>query len=284
MAVAQSSTDQPGSSWIPAASFTSLFGMFRHVSAGAFSGLITGIVVGGFGGRVFMRIAGAAAGDRAQGSFTEAGFIVGEVTVGGTIALMLFIGIFVGVAASLFYLIFQPWLSWAGRFRGVVYGVMLFAIGSATSDMMNPDNIDFLILGNGGLLVALLFGLFVLFGVVQDALFRLADRTMPGEEEGWQNIGVLYVIIFMVGVVAGLPLIAGLFNPEGLCDCEPPWVANIGVFVAFLGTAMMWIVALRKGSRQMYVVAAIVGYGGTIVALAGGLARAVSDARAIITF
>lgn len=283
MAVADASSDQTATSWLPAAPFTSVFGMLRHITAGGFSGLVTGVVVGGLGGRIFMRIAGAAAGESAQGRITEAGFTVGEVTVGGTIALTLFVGIFVGLAASLFYLIFLPWLRWAGRFRGVAYGVTLFAIGSATSDIMNPDNIDFFILGNGGLLVGLVFGLFVVFGVVQDVLFRIADGTMPGEEEGWRNIGVLYAVISTVGLVAALPILAGLFNPEGLCDCEPPWVANTGVFIAFLGTAMLWIVSLFKSPRPMRITAAIIGYGGTIVAIAAGLARAVSDARAIIT-
>ena len=67
-------------SWVPDAPFTSAFGPFRHITIGGLSGLTAGVLVGGIGGRLFMRIAGAAAGERAAGAQTEAGFTVGEIT------------------------------------------------------------------------------------------------------------------------------------------------------------------------------------------------------------
>jgi len=90
--------------------FRSLFGLVRHIAIGGIAGLVTGIAVGGGGGRLFMRIAGAAARDAAQGARTEAGFTVGEVTFGGTVALIVFIGVVVGVVGAALYLIFRPWL------------------------------------------------------------------------------------------------------------------------------------------------------------------------------
>ena len=170
-------SSQAGRVILPEPAFRSVFGLVRHIAIGGIAGLVTGIVVGGGGGRLFMRIAGAAARDAAQGATTEAGFTVGEVTFGGTVALIVFVGVFVGVVGAALYLIFRPWLSWTGRWRGVAVGVVLFAAGSATSDVMNPDNFDFLILGNSLLLVALIASLFLAFGFMIDAVFGFLDAA-----------------------------------------------------------------------------------------------------------
>ena len=182
-------SSQAGRAILPEPVFRSLFGLVRHIAIGGIAGLVTGIVVGGGGGRLFMRIAGAAARDAAQGATTEAGFTVGEVTFGGTVALIVFVGVFVGVVGAALYLIFRPWLSWTGRWRGAAVGVVLFAAGSATSDVMNPDNFDFLILGNSLLLVALIASLFLAFGFMINGLFRFLDTRLPGEGEGWRAVG-----------------------------------------------------------------------------------------------
>ena len=283
MAVTGTDTTEVISSWIPRAPFDSVFGLVRHVAVAAFAGLITGVLVAGVGGRIFMRIAGAAAGAEAQGARTEAGFTVGEITFGGSLALVIFVGIFTGVAATLFYLILQPWLGWAGRWRGVAYGVVLFGIGSAMSDIMNPDNIDFAILGNGWLLVALIAVWFLIFGVIQDALFRLADRHAPGEELGWRQIGIPYVAITVLGVVASLAVVVGILQPEATCDCERPTIAYLGMLAAWIGTAMLWAAAfVRTNGTTLRRTAAILGYTGTLTAATFGLARAISDARDII--
>ena len=95
-----------------------------------------------------MRVSGALAPDFAQGVSTEAGNRVGEITLGGTLVLVFIIGIAAGITGAVLYAVFRPWLAWAGRFRGVAFGVVLFAAGSATSDVLNPDNPDFFIVGN----------------------------------------------------------------------------------------------------------------------------------------
>jgi hypothetical protein len=261
-----------------------LFGLVRHVAIGGIAGLVTGIVVGGGGGRLFMRIAGAAARDAAQGATTEAGFTVGEVTFGGTVALIVFIGVFVGVAGAALYLIFRPWLSWTGRWRGAAVGVVLFAVGSATSDVMNPDNVDFFILGNSVLLVALIAVLFFAFGFGVDALFGFLDARLPGAGEGWRAVGVIYASISVIGLVFVSLLPFAIFVGDSSCDCGPPVVASWSVAVAAVGTLAWWITALVPSSpRWLRLGVGIVGYGGTLGVLVFGLLRAVSDAADIIS-
>jgi hypothetical protein len=270
---------------LPEPIFRSFFGLVRHIATGGLAGIATGIVVGGVGGRLFMRIAGAAARDAAQGATTEAGFTVGEVTFGGTVALVLFIGVFTGIVGAALYLIFRPWLSWAGRWMGVPYGVVLFAAGSATSDVMNPDNPDFFILGNPVLLVVLISALFLAFGLVLDALFRFLDARLPNRAEGWRVVGVPYAAISAVGilVVSGLPF--ALFVGDSACSCGPPVIASWSVAVAALSTLVWWMIALSPHPpRWLRVGTAVVGYGGTLAVLVFGLARAITDAVEIMTF
>ena len=48
------------------------------------SGIVAGLLVGGFGSRLMMRIMAATSAPAAQGMLTEAEEVVGEVTKGGT--------------------------------------------------------------------------------------------------------------------------------------------------------------------------------------------------------
>ncbi|NIS20299.1 MAG: hypothetical protein GWN89_10280 [Thermoplasmata archaeon] len=258
--------------------FGSWFGLARHIVVGGIAGLVTGLLVGGVGGRLFMRIAGAAAADTAQGATTEAGFTVGEITAGGSLGLVIFTGVFVGIAGAVLYLVFRPWLAWTGRWRGVAYGVMLFAVGSATSDVMNPDNIDFVILGNEVLVVGMIVALFVGFGVFMEWMFGKLDRRLPAAEGSarWA-----YSFLALLGAGAGglaTPFL--LFNRQA-CDCDPPLVAATFVVIAAAGTAMSWWNTVRPSRLETLTVA--LGLTGVTGAAVFGLIRAVSDAIEIIS-
>jgi hypothetical protein len=268
---------------LPDPAFRSLFGLVRHIAIGGFAGLITGVVVGGVGGRLFMRIAGAVARDSAQGATTEAGFTVGEVTFGGTVALILFIGVFVGIVGAVLYLVFRPWLTWARQWRGAAFGVVLFAVGSATSDVMNPDNADFFILGNSLFLVVLIVVLFLVFGVVVDLLFGFLDARLPGRDEGWSAIGVVYAMVSAVGILAAAGLPFAIFVGDSACSCGPPVIASWSVAIAGVGTLVWWVIALFPGSPPwLRTGATVAGYIGALGVLVFGLLRAVSDALDII--
>jgi hypothetical protein len=268
---------------VPQPQFGSWPGLARNIALSGIAGLFTGILVGGIGGRLFMRLAGAAAPDLAQGRGTEAGFRVGEVTFGGSLGLVIFIGIFTGVVGAIFYVVFSPWLSWARWWRGVLFGMVLFAIGSATSDIMNPDNIDFAILGNPELLVAAIFLLFMAFGVVMDAAFRFLDGRMPRVEGRDATITAPYVMIALIGLLAFFGVFPALFTRSALCGCDPPIAANLAMVVTGIGTLVWWAAALfSRAPAWASGVAAVLGYAGTMGVLLFGLLRAIGDASDII--
>lgn len=222
-----------------------------------------------------MRIAGATGSRIAQGRLTEAGFRVGEVTVGGTVALVLFVGLFVGIIGAVLYVVFRPWLAWTGRARGLVFGAVLFALGSAASDVMNPDNVDFFILGNDVVNVLAIATLFLVFGVVLEEVHRALDRAIPER----RSTTVVWVVVVGFGLVLGLPLVVfTMFTSEG-CGCDPPILASTSAVVAGLGT-LLWLGSGRR--RSLRLPAQVLGYGGVLGALGFGLARALSDAAEIL--
>ncbi len=70
--------------------------LIRQVALLGTASVVAGVLVGGVGGRLVMRLSAIAAGSDAAGLLTENGNTVGEITVGGTVALIVFGG---GLAA-----------------------------------------------------------------------------------------------------------------------------------------------------------------------------------------
>jgi hypothetical protein len=247
----------------------------RYVAVAGIAGVLTGLLVGGLGSRVLMRIAGAAGRGLAQGLRTEAGFRVGEVTLGGSIAVFVFIGILFGILGGVLYVVVRPWLEWAGRWRGVAFGVVLFAIGSASSDLMNPDNRDFFLLDRDVLNVSLIVALFLAFGVTMEALHRrLESRMRSGEDQT-----AIYTGLGALGAVIGIPLLIFTMFSEDGCRCDPsPWIAWFTVLTA-IGTIGWW---MAGRDRRWMLPSRMVGWTGLLGATGFGLVRAISDAAEII--
>ena len=130
-----------------------------------------------------MRVSAAVAGQAAQGATTEADATVGAITFDGTMGIVVFVGISAGIFGAVLYAVFRPWLRWSGRLRGLVFGIVLFAVTSATSDVLNPDNFDFALLEQRALNVAMIVSLFLGFGLMMDLMVGVLDRRLPPGDE-----------------------------------------------------------------------------------------------------
>lgn len=150
-----------------------------HTLAVAVSaGVLAGVLVPGLGGRLVMRILAATSGDAAQGSATAADEVVGEITNSGTLAVVVFVGIFGGVIAALAFVVVRRWLPTTAGRAGVVIGVLLLGtIG--VGDAMSPDNRDFAILRPTWLAITLVVVVAMLFGVTFTALAARLEAGMP---------------------------------------------------------------------------------------------------------
>ena len=249
----------------------------RHVAVIGLAGVATGVLVGGIGSRLFMRIAGATGSSAAQGATSEAGFTVGKITFGGTVSLILFVGIIFGILGAALYVVFRPWLAWAGRLRGVVFGVVLFAVGSASSDVMNPDNFDFFILGNGLLDVLLIAALFLAFGIVMEEIHRALDKRVSGQP-GHRRI--VFAAISLLGFLIAVPLMVSTMFGNSFCHCDPPVLVGWLTALSAVGTTLWW---LESSYQSAALPARLAGYLGLLGATSFGLIRALSDAIDIIS-
>jgi hypothetical protein len=141
------------------------------------AGVIAGVLTFGLGGRLAMRILAATSGDSAQGLLTDAEERVGEITFGGSLGFVIFVGLFGGVVGGLVFVALRRWLPGRAWAAGLALGVLfLFA---ARLDPLDPSNVDFDILSPDLLAVGLFLALFPLFGMTVAALVARFDRSYP---------------------------------------------------------------------------------------------------------
>jgi MFS family permease len=246
----------------------------RHMAIIGIAGLIAGVLIGGVGGRVFMRLSAVIAPDRA-GAITENGAVVGEITVGGTIAFILFIGIFAGGFGAVIYTISEPWLAWAGPMQGLVFGAFLLATGSVA--VFDPGNPDFRILDNDPRNVIMLIVLHLSFGVVLFAVLPGLARRLPTVDEQRPIDSIPgYIAMVMGGILLLLLVLANLFF-AGICECDPPRLMGLFVIGMVLSTAAYRVAQVARPDDHTSRSILMVGYLSTIGAFVTGSIRAVSD-------
>ncbi|MEL4318145.1 hypothetical protein WJX64_03940 [Leifsonia sp. YIM 134122] len=187
------------------------------------TGIGSGIVASGAGGRLIMR-ALAATSPEAIGRLTEASEVVGDVTPIGTLAYLLFAGIPFGLGSTVIYFIVHPWLP-RGRRRGPAFGLLLLVTIAPFSDPLRADNVDFDIVGPGWLAVALFSVLAVLHGTVVVAIAGRCSEALPLLSR--RNWG------------AGLPLAAAVvYVPLGAA------LAIVAVGAFLLPRALPWTIGI----------------------------------------
>lgn len=169
----------------------------RRLSSATIGGLVSGAVVGGFGGRVAMFVLRLTSSDSLHGLESDDGFIMGQVS-SITLFLVMFTGV-LGVLGALFYLAVRAWLP--ERRRAVLMGVFGGIVGGAA--FIKTDGIDFRLLEPLPLAIALFVALPAAYGVAMSILVerRLRDAT---ERSPWWALGLIPII--------GL----AFFGPSGL--------------------------------------------------------------------
>jgi hypothetical protein len=152
-------------------------GFARTVCAGVAAGMIAGVLVGGIGGRLVMRILALTSAPEATGILTENGNRIGEITLGGTVGLILSAGLFVGTLGGLAFLALRRWIPGRGWRQGLVFGLVLLCLFGRF--VIDPGNLDFLRLRPRSLSVGLFLILFPLFGLAVAPLAERLIRAFP---------------------------------------------------------------------------------------------------------
>lgn len=213
--------------------------IFRDMVRGGIAGVITGAIVAGLGGRVVMRLAFLVVPGSA-GSATENGNVIGQITLPGTLGLVLF-GAIVGLFMGASWVALAPWIPGRGWRRALATVPLAIALGGVI--LIDGSNPDFSVLEHAPLVVAMLLLLVGVSGFVVALTDERLERLLPGVEDGSAGRIAAYGILAMIGAVVTVPLLL-----SALFDGGRP---RLGVALAFLvagGATVVWW-RLRSGGQ-----------------------------------
>jgi hypothetical protein len=213
--------------------------VLRDIARGGIAGAIVGIVVGGLGGRLLMRLAAILHAD-AVGAFTENGNRIGDITLGGTLFLIVF-GLIFGVFAGALWVVVSPWIPGRSRTRALLTAGVAIAIG--TPLLIIGSNPDFVILDHDASVLALLVALVGLIGLSIALLDGWLDRRLPHAVTGRRGPAAFYAIVTLVGAVLVLPFVLLIFLTSD--EYQLPLRAGYALFVVGLCTATWWGLRVR---------------------------------------
>lgn len=132
------------------------------------TGLVTGVLIAGAGGRLIMRLL-ASTSPEARGLLTEAGETVGRISISGTLGFLVFAALPLAMLAALAFAGVHRWLP-DGRLAGLLFGMLLLLAASTRVEPLRPANPDFRLLGPAWLAL-LTFGLLVVAEGMATAAF-----------------------------------------------------------------------------------------------------------------
>jgi hypothetical protein len=172
------------------------------------SGIVAGLLVGGFGSRLMMRVIAATSSAAAQGRLTQADEVVGKVTQEGTVGLLIFVGIGFGIVGALLYALVVRFLPNRAWLSGAIAGLLALGI-FARRDPLDPSNRDFTFLSPVALAVVIIVVLFVLYGMTLASVAARLERFYPPFEGGWKLTAYAPLVLLILppltfGILAAL--------------------------------------------------------------------------------
>jgi hypothetical protein len=266
-----------------------LVGFMRTIGMNTLGGIIAGLIAGGIGSRIAMRISAAATGPLCPTLITENGNRYGEITLGGTIFLLLSGALFVGILGGLVYAAMRPWLRGLGRWHGLVFGLLLLIIfGSVVID---GGNKDFRLFAQPLVNVALFAVLFPLFGLLIAPLVRWLDQTLPPAPPGLPlhiRMVAAYLLLGAVSVIAllfiGAVGVIFLLEGEG-DDLYIPALFYYTLLVmpgAYLITKQFRRTPKQSGDAQVSSNLGVIGYSALAVPIIAGLVVTIRSVSQIL--
>jgi hypothetical protein len=236
--------------------------ILRDIARGGFAGAIVGIIVAGLGGRLVMRLAAILVPDSA-GRFTENGFQIGEITLSGSLGLIL-TGLVVGLMAGTVWVVVSPWIPAVGLRRAIL--AMPLAIALGASFLIDGANQDFRILQHDPVVVAMLIALVGLIGLSIPLVDEWLDRRLPHPMSGRTATTSLYAIIALLGAVLIFPIvIAGYL----LTDHRATVRMGFALVVVGLSSLSWWVLRVRGQTRPPTIII-VVGRAALLVAVVLG--------------
>lgn len=244
----------------------------RWVAARGIAAVVAGGLVLGLGGRLVM-FASRLLHPDAVGRVTENGNVVGEFTLGGTVALLVFGGLLSGAMAGVVWVVVREWLPGSR----LVVAVAVVGIGGA--QLVDGTNRDFDVLAPPAADIGLLLGLLVVFGLVLSALDGRVGSLVERPTTTATSVAAIAVA---VGGSLAVPTVATFFS-RSFCFCEdPPIWTGLGLVVAAAGTTWWWV-ADARGAAEPPRGAVLLGRAGTLAAVALGALDLADEVRVALS-
>jgi hypothetical protein len=212
----------------------------RDIARGGIAGIIVGLLVGGLGGRLVMRVATILHEDKV-GILTENGEVIGHITLNGTLALMTFGGLGMGLLAGAIWVIVSPWIPGRGVARALVTAIA--AIGLGTPALIQRSNPDFIVLGRDPIVVALLVGLVGLVGFSLAIVDQALDARLPHPTGGIGISTTAYLVVTLIGLLLILPLTVVILMDQ--TEYDAPIRAGWALAVVGACTLTWWLLRVR---------------------------------------
>jgi hypothetical protein len=244
--------------------------ILRDIAKGGIAGALTGFVVAGVGGRIVMRLA-AMLVPASAGRFTENGNQIGDITMSGSLGLILLGGLFFGLSGGVIWVVVSPWIPGAGLRRAIL--AMPAAIALTGVGLIQAGNPDFRILQHDGVVVAMLLGLLAVAGASIALLDGWLDRRLP--PPGRSGVAdSLYAVVTLAGSLLIFPIVLQAY----LVVATPMALALIAVGLA---TLAWWAIRLKRpdGMPPVLVVA---GRGALVLAVVLGALELGPDVAAAL--
>ena len=176
----------------------------RQLGAALAAGVGAGVLATGAGGRLVMRLLAITSAD-VEGSLTEAGETVGEITIGGTLGFIIFTGLAAGLLSAVLYALVRPLLP-PGRVGGPILGALLLVLVGSRVDPLRSDNFDFALVGPAWLAVLSFSVLAIFHGTLVVALASRWGSPPGGVPSRAVTVGRVALAIV---VLAALPSFVG---------------------------------------------------------------------------
>ena len=239
----------------------------REIARGGLAGVIVGVVVIGLGGRLVMRLA-TIVQEQAVGGTTDNGNRIGDITAGGTLALVT-VGMFVGAMAATVWVIATPWLPRGGVRRAVVAVPLAIAVG--TSGLIEGNTGDFIQLRHDPVIVALLVALVGLVGLALSVVDDFLEHRLPHPRMDHPGVTWFYSIVVGIGAVVVFPIVLASYFQS-----QRAGVAYIGMALVLVGLAtLVWWIQRLDGRTHPPTILVTIGRTGLVIAAILGIAAAI---------
>jgi hypothetical protein len=186
--------------------------------AGVSGGFLTGVLIGGVGGRLAMLVLRLTSDPSLHGVLTDDGFTIGRVSSETLFLLGVTSGL--GMAGGVFYLVVRRWIP--SKWRVALISLFFALVGGA--GIIGPSDVDFSLLSPLSLAVALFVAIPAAYGATMPWLVeRLLREDSIIRRGRWTWIVSLSPLV--LANIVGLLILLVAFGIWALGDSTPRLVA-----------------------------------------------------------